>query len=81
MCIRDSDIRKPIRYVPPLNPNKNEIISIYDGERSIKAIFGSVGQISGLAIRKSTIRIPYHTDIFPGHILSLIHISEPTRPY
>lgn len=64
----EHDITKPIRHVPPLNPKKNVLMYLKDGERTVKGVFGSVGQISGLALRKNLIRVPYHTDIFPGHI-------------
>lgn len=72
----ESDIEKPIRYVPPIDLNKNTELSIFDGEYAIKAIFGSVGQISGLAMRKSWITILYHTDIFPGHIYPIAEMLK-----
>jgi glycosyltransferase involved in cell wall biosynthesis len=64
----EHDIKKPIRHVPPLNPKKNQILWMNDGELTVKGIYGSVGQISGLAVRKNLIRIPFHTDVFPGHV-------------
>lgn len=72
----EEDVHKPIRHVPPLNAKKNVLMKLKDGERTVKGVFGSVGQISGLAIRKDLIRIPYHTDIFPGHIYPLADLLK-----
>lgn len=72
----ENDVTKPIRHVPPLNPKKNVLLHLKDGEKTVKGVFGSVGQISGLAIRKNLIRIPYHTDIFPGHIYPLADLLK-----
>lgn len=72
----ETDVHKPIRYVPPLNPKKNVLMKLKDGEKTVKGVFGSVGQISGLALRKNLIRIPYHTDIFPGHIYPIADLLK-----
>lgn len=72
----EDDVTKPIRHVPPLNLKKNVLMHLKDGEKTVKGVFGSVGQISGLAIRKDLIRIPYHTDIFPGHIYPLADLLK-----
>ncbi|HRN69640.1 MAG TPA: glycosyltransferase family 2 protein [Candidatus Woesebacteria bacterium] len=72
----EDDFKKPIRYVPPLNAKKNVLMRLKDGEKTVTGVFGSVGQISGLAIRKNLIRIPYHTDIFPGHIYPLADLLK-----
>ncbi len=72
----ETDYRKPIRHVPPLNPKKNVLMKLKDGERTVKGVFGTVGQISGLALKKDLLRIPYHTDVFPGHIYPLADLLK-----
>lgn len=70
----EHDIHQPIRYVPPIDTKKNTLMKITDGERTVKGVFGSVGQISGLAYKKSLIKEPYHPDIFPGHIYPIAEL-------
>lgn len=72
----EDDVHKPIRHVPPLNPKKNVLLRLKDGEKTVKGVFGSVGQISGLAVRKDLMRIPYNTDVFPGHIYPLADLLK-----
>ena len=72
------DINKPIRHVPPPNlethttiPSATELYKRNNNEEIQKAvhnIFGSIGQISGLALRRKWIKEPFHEDIFPGHM-------------
>ncbi len=64
----EDDLKKPIRHVPPLNTKRNEVMWLQEGAKTVKGVYGSVGQISGLALRKNLVRIPFHTDVFPGHV-------------
>lgn len=64
----NDDSLKPLRAIYPPDSQKDRILSIFDEEQAIKAIFDSVGQLSGLAFKKKLITIPFHTDVFPGHI-------------
>lgn len=64
----EEDVTKPIRAIFPPDRQKDTALSIFDGEQTIKYIFASVGQISGLAYRKNFIETPFHLDIFPGHV-------------
>ena len=64
----DDDVSKPLRAVLPPDRQNDTILSLFEGEEAVKSIFGSVGQISGLAYRKNFIQTPFHLDIFPGHI-------------
>lgn len=64
----EKNIRKPVRVITPPDLNKNKILTIYEGEKTIKTIFDSVGQLSGLAFKKKLIQVPFHLDVFPGHI-------------
>jgi len=70
------DIDHPIRYVPPINHDKNEVLSLSDGKKTITAVFGTVGQISGLAYRRKLIKERFHEDIFPGHIYPFADILK-----
>ena len=69
-------IKHPIRHVPPINPNKDEILSLKDGKKIVTAVFGSVGQISGLAFRRKLIKAKFNKDIFPGHIYPFADIMK-----
>lgn len=71
------DIKKPIRYVPPPDDEKHTIIPSVDdllkrdndvSQKAVSEIFGSIGQISGLVLRRKWITEPFHEDIFPGHM-------------
>ena len=66
----------PVRAVTPYNKSKNSIISILDGEREVKKIFESVGQLSGLAYRVKYLDINFHEDIFPAHIYPFANIIK-----
>lgn len=73
----ENDIKKPIRRVLPPSSEKNSVISVLNcQDREIKLIFGSVGQISGLAYRKKFIERDFTSDIFPGHIYPFAEILK-----
>ncbi|KKQ38584.1 MAG: Glycosyl transferase family 2 [Candidatus Roizmanbacteria bacterium GW2011_GWA2_37_7] len=67
-----------------LIPSANQLIkpthtfnitnTIQDIDSAVHAIFGSIGQISGLALRRKWIQKPFHIDIFPGHIYPIADI-------
>jgi glycosyltransferase involved in cell wall biosynthesis len=63
------DWRKPIRALTPFSIEKDTILDLHScGWEGFYKIFESVGQLSGLAYRKSCIDLPFHNDIFPAHI-------------
>lgn len=78
------DIKKPIRYVSPPNnklhtiiPSVNELIKSNGNaqiDNAVSTIFGSIGQISGLAIKRKLIKTSFHKDIFPGHMYPIANI-------
>lgn len=70
------NVRTPVRAVMPYNAEKDSIISIFDGEKEVNAIFESVGQLSGLGYRKKYIDIPFHEEIFPAHIYPFASILK-----
>lgn len=74
---------KPIRYVPP--PTKNNLIipsinnlikqdNLGQINQMVRAVFGSIGQISGLAVRRKFISEIFHSDIFTGHMYPIVDI-------
>lgn len=75
----DDDMRRPIRAVFPYNSHNDSIISIWGDEKELSAIFGSVGQISGLAYKKKSISVPFHDDIFSGHIYPFASILKTNK--
>ncbi len=72
----EKDYRKPVRAVFPPDQNQDTVISLSQGKKAVTAIFGSVGQVSGLAYRKKYIDTPFHEDIFPGHIYPFAGIAK-----
>jgi glycosyltransferase involved in cell wall biosynthesis len=73
----EEDIACPIRAVYPYDKNKNSNIGLFNcSERAIKFIFGSVGQISGLAYRTKYLTCDFTDDVFPGHIYPFAEILK-----
>jgi len=64
----DNDINTPVRVVYPYNKNQTKVISIFDGKHEFHKIFESVGQLSGLAYKRSLIDIPFNAECFRAHI-------------
>ncbi len=75
----DDKVENPIRAVKPYNQSKDTILSVFDGEKAVRAILGSVGQISGLAYKKKFLEIGFHKDVFPGHIYPFAGILKKYR--
>ncbi len=75
----ETDINKPVRAVYPPDKTKNTILSLQDGNRAITAIFGSVGQLSGLAYIRKYIDVPFNEDVFTTHIYPFASILKKHR--
>lgn len=71
----ETSYKKPVRAVQPVDQKNDSLLSLFDGQKSIQAVFGSVGQISGLAYRKKFLK-PFHTDLFPGHIYPIAEMFK-----
>lgn len=71
----EKNYKLPVRAVQPISTKKDTLISLYDGAQSIKAIFGTVGQISGLGYKRKLLK-PFHTDLFPGHIYPIAEMVK-----
>lgn len=72
----EDDFRKPIRAVSAYNSKHDTVVSILDNDEAVRKIFGSVGQISGLAYRKKYLTRDFTGDIFPGHIYPFAEILK-----
>lgn len=58
----------PVRAVEPYNEKANTVVSVNSDYGAIRALFETAGQISGLAFRRSLMRVKFHPDIFTTHI-------------
>lgn len=63
-----NNINNPVRAVLPYDGKKDSVISIFDGEREVLKIFESVGQLSGLALKKEFLETPFNDECFVAHI-------------
>lgn len=63
----DKEIAKPVRAKEQLNPKRDEIVRITDNRQRIISVFKTLDQLSGLAMRKKFMGLPFHPDIFPCH--------------
>ncbi len=70
------EITKPVRAKDQYNKNEDSIISIYDGEDAVIAVFKTLDQLSGLAYRKKYMDLPFHEDIFPCHVYPFASIFK-----
>lgn len=70
------DVKKPVRVITPYDKNKDSVISVFDGEREVRKIFESLGQVSGLAYRKKWIETDFHEEIFPTHIYPFASVAR-----
>lgn len=67
-CFENRDINHPVRvFGAPLDPTKDQIISIFDSREKYLSIYTSIGQLSGLAMRRKWIEAPVNPHIFPAH--------------
>lgn len=72
----NKDINTAVRVVEPLNKRKDQVVSIFDGEKDFKKVFESVGQLSSLVYRREWMTEPIHPDIFPAHIYPFLDIFK-----
>jgi glycosyltransferase involved in cell wall biosynthesis len=64
----DKDINKPVRVFGwSLDQSKDCVYSISDSRKIFLSIYATVGQLSGLAMRREWIEEPVNKDVFPAH--------------
>ncbi len=67
-CFENRDINHAVRvFGKPLDPSKDRIISIFDSKKKYLSVYTSIGQLSGLAMRRRWIEAPVNPHIFPAH--------------
>jgi len=71
-----SNVCVPVRAKKQLNPNKNEVVSIFDEKERVIRVIDTLDQLSGLAFRTKFIDRPFHQDIFPCHIYPFLSIFK-----
>lgn len=69
-------IERPVRAKDQLNPFQDEIVTIGDEFGRIIAVFKSVDQFSGLALRREFLEMPFHKDVFPCHVYPFASIFK-----
>jgi len=72
----DREIDKPVRAKKQLNPDKDEILTINSDKQKINIMFSTLDQLSGLAMRKKFVDLPFHPDIFPCHVYPFASIFK-----
>lgn len=70
------DPRKPIRAVKPLDEKRDTAVSLDSEKKAIQLLFRSLGQLSGLAYRRSYMGEGFHPDIFPAHVYPFVDILK-----
>lgn len=64
----NTEISRPVRVFGwPYDKTTDKIIGIFDGRKQYLSVYASIGQLSGLAMKRKWIEQPVHQDIFPAH--------------
>jgi glycosyltransferase involved in cell wall biosynthesis len=64
----DKNIDKPVRVFGwSLDPEKDRVYSISESREIFISIYATVGQLSGLAMRRDWVTEPVNPDVFPAH--------------
>ena len=72
----DKDINTPVRAKKQLSQKKDVIVKITDNPKKVIRVFETLDQLSGLAYRRSFMKLPFHPDIFPCHIYPFADIFK-----
>jgi glycosyltransferase involved in cell wall biosynthesis len=67
-----------VRVVRPYR-TYDAVFSLSDGPEAVRAVFSSLGQLSGLAIRKSLIRVDFHEHVFTSHVYPVADVLARSR--
>jgi glycosyltransferase involved in cell wall biosynthesis len=71
----ESDQRaRPVRYIPPLDPNATTVVSADGDDRSFVAVLNSISQLSGLAYRRDALVRDYHPECFTAHVYPFLEM-------
>jgi glycosyltransferase involved in cell wall biosynthesis len=72
----DDDINKPTRYKKKITRQEDEVIilNMNSDVSDLHTAFKTLDQLSGLAFRRDSIKIPFHQDVFPCHVYPFAEI-------
>jgi len=70
------DPQKPVRAKKQFSSQKDEILSITDGPKTLVNVLDPLDQLSGLAYRVEFMDCGFHEDIFPCHIYPFLSIFK-----
>lgn len=68
--------KEPVRAKKQFNPEKDEVLSITDGPKTLVKVLDPLDQFSGLAYRVKFMDRGFHQDIFPCHIYPFLSIFK-----
>jgi len=60
----------------PCDPKRDAMISLSGDRRAVECLFGSLGQLSGLAFRKEYADAPFNDDVFTAHIYPIASVLK-----
>jgi hypothetical protein len=69
-------VKVPVRAKKQLNPARDEVVTIRDDHSRVIRVFETLDQLSGLALRRSFMDMPFHKDIFPCHVYPFASIFK-----
>jgi glycosyltransferase involved in cell wall biosynthesis len=58
----------PVRFIPPLDAERDRVVSIDADDATFVAVMSSVSQLSGLAFRRDVLVRDYRSDCFTAHV-------------
>ncbi len=65
---QSTDVSVAVRHISPLNSAETKVITVDAGDAEIRQVIDSVGQISGLAFRRSAMVGDFDDKVFTTHI-------------
>jgi glycosyltransferase involved in cell wall biosynthesis len=65
---QSDDPSRPVRFIPPLDPDVDRVVPIDTDDASFIAVLNSISQLSGLAFRRDSFVPEYHPECFTAHV-------------
>jgi len=72
----DEKIDFPVRAKKQLNPERDEMVTISDDPKRIIAVLQTLDQVSGLAMRRKFVDIPFGKEIFTCHVYPFVSVFK-----
>ena len=76
---QNNDPAVAIRYTTPLDPQEDRIITADDDDKTLRAIFEVMGQVTALAFRNEMFTEPINPHVWPAHIQPFLEILKTRR--